>query len=128
MNNVRFITTPGGEELAVLARADYERLLGELEMQEDVRLYDEAKAALAAGEDELIPSEIVGRLLDGENKVRVWREFRALTPVETAARAGISEARLAEIEKGSGPSDMEAIEALAPVLKVAPEDLLPRSE
>ena len=128
MSNVRFITTPGGEELAVLARADYERLLGELEMQEDVRLYDEAKAALAAGEDELIPSEIVGRLLDGENKVRVWREFRALTPAETAARAGISEARLAEIENGSGPSDMEAIEALAPVLKVEPEDLLPRSE
>lgn len=128
MNKVQFITTPGGEELALLPRADFERLLDEAEMLEDIRLYDEAMRRLGSGEDELVPSEIVERILDGENKVRVWREFRQFTLDETAKRAGISDARLAAIEAGSGAATLKELQALAPVLKVDVEDLLPRPE
>lgn len=32
-----------------------------------------AKAALAAGEDELIPADFANRLLDGESGLRVYR-------------------------------------------------------
>jgi hypothetical protein len=51
-----------------------------------VRACDEAKRRLAAGEDELIPAEFVNRMIDGENKVRVWREYRGLT-IKALARA-----------------------------------------
>jgi hypothetical protein len=129
MGKVQFIRTAGGEELAVLSRADFEELVEDAEMLEDIRLYDEAKEALASGEDELIPSEIVNRLLDGEeSKIRVWREFRGLTPEEAAARAGIDESRLAEIEGGAADLTVTELQALAPVLRVDVEDLLPRAD
>ncbi len=39
----------------ILPVEEYERLLEEIEELEDIRLYDEAKAELERGEDELIP-------------------------------------------------------------------------
>jgi DNA-binding Xre family transcriptional regulator len=128
MSKVQLIRTTGGEEMVVLSRADFEQLVDDPEMLDDIRLYDEAKAALAAGEDELIPSEVVDRLLSGESEVRVWREFRGLPREELADRAGIEEARLAEIEDESADLRVSEIQALAPVLKVDLEDLLPRPE
>lgn len=123
MNRVQFIKSPGGEEMAVLPRADYERLVEEAEMQEDVRLYDEAMRALAAGEDELVPSEFVNRILEGESPVRVWREFRGLAGEELAERAGVSPDHLADLESRTNLEESDAIVALAKVLRVDPDDL-----
>jgi hypothetical protein len=40
----------------------------------------EAAAAFAATRDqESVPDAIVGRLIDGENPIRVWREHRGLS-------------------------------------------------
>ena len=47
--------TPGGEELVVLSREAYDRLVELAEDALDVAAYDRAKAELAAGEDSLIP-------------------------------------------------------------------------
>ena len=63
---------------APLCQHKYERLMEEVEMLRDVRAYDEAKKAIAEGE-ELIPSEVTYAVLDGLNPVRVWREHRGLT-------------------------------------------------
>src|SRR5688572_2600696 len=109
MNKVQFIRAPSGDELAVLPRAEYERLLEEAEMQEDIRLYDEAARALAAGEDEMIPSEFVHRLLEGESPIRVWREFRGISLEELARQAGIGVDRLSEIEGDDRFTDPEAL-------------------
>jgi len=43
-------------------------------MAQDIQDFDSAKAALEHGDDELIPSEIVYALLDGENSTKGWRE------------------------------------------------------
>ena len=125
--NAQVIVTPNGERLVVIPEAEYRVLVEAAEDAADIEAIRRFEAALAAGEEELVPSEIVDRLLNGENKVRVWREFRELTPQETAARAGLDEARLAEIE-GGAEATAEEFQRLAPVLKVDPEDLLPRPE
>ncbi len=45
-----------GERVSViLPIEEYERLLEEIEELDDIRAYDEAKAALERGEDEVIP-------------------------------------------------------------------------
>ena len=44
----------------------------EAEMLQDVRDDDAAKTALESGEEELVPSEVVFALLDGENPIKVW--------------------------------------------------------
>lgn len=62
----------------------------------DVRAYDAAKRRLATGEDELIPATFADRLLDGENPVRVWREYRGLSIRELAGKVGMTAAYLAD--------------------------------
>lgn len=48
------------------------------EMMTDIRAYEEAKVKIQVGE-ETIPSKVVYALLDGENPIRVWPEYRGLT-------------------------------------------------
>jgi hypothetical protein len=52
----RYIIDENGKRVSVILDIqEYERLLEELEVLEDIRAYDEAKAALERGEDEVIP-------------------------------------------------------------------------
>jgi len=52
----RYIVDESGKRVSViLPIEEYESMLEELEEFEDIRAYDEAKAALERGEDEVIP-------------------------------------------------------------------------
>ena len=81
--SVQVIKKDGKPEWAVIPYQEYERLLRDAEMLQDIRAYDEAKKAVEEGE-EIVPSEVVYALLDGENPIRVWREYRGLTQRELA--------------------------------------------
>ena len=64
-------------EMVTITREEYRRLLSAAEDLADIAAYDRARAALAAGDDELVPAEFANRLITGESPVRVYREFRA---------------------------------------------------
>jgi PHD/YefM family antitoxin component YafN of YafNO toxin-antitoxin module len=52
----RYIVDENGKRVSViLPIEEYERLIEVLEELDDIRAYDEAKAALERGEDEVIP-------------------------------------------------------------------------
>jgi PHD/YefM family antitoxin component YafN of YafNO toxin-antitoxin module len=54
----RYIVDENGKRTdVILPLEEYERLIEALEDLEDVRLYDEAKAALHSGESEVVPLE-----------------------------------------------------------------------
>jgi DNA-binding Xre family transcriptional regulator len=89
----------------------------------DVRAYDAAKRRLASGDDELIPAEFANRILNGESPVRVWREYRGLTAKELAARVGISEADLGQIESRDR-SRVEMLKRIAVILSIDLDDLI----
>ena len=97
--SVQVIEKDGKPEWVVIPYEEYERLVEEAEMLQDVRAYDEAKKAIAVGE-ELIPSEVTYAILDGINPVRVWREHRGLTQQQLAKAVGISVPYLSQIESG----------------------------
>src|SRR5215831_6660840 len=95
MGTPQVITTDGGEELIVLTRRDYDALLAqagdeEAEDRMTARLIAESEAAIARGEDVLLPLEVWRALEKGENRVRGLREHRDLTVGELAQRAGLS--------------------------------------
>jgi ribosome-binding protein aMBF1 (putative translation factor) len=90
----------------------------------DEELYDRAKRRLAAGEDELIPAAFANRIIDGENPVRVWREFRELSVKDLAAKAGISAAYLSQIEGGNREGSVATMKALATALGLDLDDLV----
>ena len=97
--------------------------LSQPEETEDIRAYDEAKTALAAGTEELVPGAVVFALLDGANPVRVWREYRGLTQQQLADAAGISKPYLSQIESGKRTGSAAVLRALADALAVDVDEL-----
>jgi DNA-binding XRE family transcriptional regulator len=110
--------------MVVVPAKDYYRLIEAAEMAEDVAAYDEIKKKLAAGEEEFIPSEYVYRMLDGENRVAVWREFRGMTSKQLAEAAGITQAYLSQIESGKRDGTVGTMKKIATALKVDIDDLV----
>ena len=122
--SVQFIEKNGRPEWAVVPYEEYQRLVDQAEMLQDIRAYDETKLALAQGEEELIPSEITYALLDGENPIRVWRDYRGLTQQQVAEAAGISKPYLSQLESGRRKGTAEVLAAVARALKVSLDDLV----
>jgi DNA-binding XRE family transcriptional regulator/mRNA-degrading endonuclease RelE of RelBE toxin-antitoxin system len=126
-SNVQFIRTPGGDDLAVMPRSEYDRLV-ELaaETQEDAgasRIVRNSLRALKEGREVVLPKTVADRLANGENAVRVIREWRDLIQGELAVAVGISQNYLSEIETGRRKGPAELQKKLARKLGV-PLDLL----
>jgi len=123
-SNLQFIVAPNGDRLVVMPEDVFERLREAAEMAEDVAAYDEFKRRLAAGEEELIPSAVVDRILAGENLVRVWREHRGLTVAALAEKAGITQPYLSQIETGKREGTLQTMKKIAEALKIGLDDLV----
>ena len=117
--------TLAGRTYVVLDEAAYERLCEAAEDAEDIAESRRVLARVAAGEEEMIPGEIVERLASGENRIRVWRRHRALTIEALAARAGISTATLSQLETGKRDGKLATIAAIARALDLDLDDLAP---
>jgi ribosome-binding protein aMBF1 (putative translation factor) len=86
----------------------------------------EATDAYARTRDqEAIPDEVVGRLIDGENPVRVWREYRGLSLRALAERTDASPSALSDIETGKSAGRPGTLQRVARVLGVGLDDLIP---
>jgi transcriptional regulator with XRE-family HTH domain len=97
---IQIIERDGKPEWAVLPYEEYLQLLDQSELLEDIRDFDTINAAIDRREEELIPAEVVYAILDGENPIKVWREYRELTQQQLADTAGISKPYLSQIETG----------------------------
>ena len=117
-------SSPSGDEMVVMSRAEFDRLKGAAEDAADVRAYDRAKAALASGEEELIPADMLDRMLAGESPVKLWRQHRGLTQAALASMADLSEGYLSQIETGKRDGTVESFKRLAEALGVAVDDLI----
>jgi DNA-binding XRE family transcriptional regulator len=127
MTKVQFITTTGGEELAILPKSEYERLAA-LAAGEDAgvaRIVRRARAALASGNEVLLPKAVVDRLAAGQNPIRVLREWRAMTQAELVASVGITQGYLSELETGKRKGPVALHQKIARMLGVPIELLLP---
>lgn len=114
------ITTPGGEKLVVLPLEEYERLLE----QADIAKAKKVKADIAAGRDELVPSDIAKRLVAGENPIKVWRAHRKMSARDLAAATGLSAPYISEIESGKKEGSISAVKKIAEALRIDLDDLV----
>jgi len=120
----QIISKDGQPEYAVVPYNEYQKLLANAEMLFDLVAYDAAKRALANGEEELIPTTVIDRLLDGDNPIRVWREFRGLTSAQLATACGVSAAAISQLESGKRHPSVALLKKLAAALSVDLEQLL----
>ena len=103
-------------EMVTIPREEDERLLALAEDVADTEAVARLRARLAAGEEELVPAEVVDRLLAGESPVRVWREHRGLTQSGLARVSGVNRVVVADIEAGRKSGSVRSIKSLAGAL------------
>lgn len=121
--NVQIIERNGTPEWAVIPYKDYLRLVEEAEMLSDVRDYDNAITAIEHGE-ELVPGEVAYAILDGENSIRAWREYRGYSQQQLSDLAGISKPYLSQIETGKRIGTTEVLSSIANALDLTIDDII----
>jgi hypothetical protein len=121
MSGPQIIRTPGGEELVVLPRAEYEALLEradhEAEDADDVAIYDARKAAGSV----VVPPEVSAAILRGESRLKAIRNWRDETQLHLSFKTGIGQGYLSDLESGRRAGTPETIAKLAQALSVPVE-------
>jgi len=120
---IQIIERDGKPEWAILPYEEYLKLIEQAELLEDIRDFDEISAAIERGDEELIPAEVVNAILDGQNPIKVWREYRGLTQQQLADFVRISKPYLSQIETGKRTGTTDVLAAIAKALDVSLEQV-----
>lgn len=91
------------------------------DMVEDV---EASFAYKATRNQETVPDAIAGRLLSGENPIRVRREHCGLSLRSLAQRAGMRPSVLSDIETGKSEGRPGTLREIAGILNVGMDELL----
>lgn len=121
MRAAQTIKTPAGDDLVVLPKADYQRLIAaareKLEDDADAREAARVLARLESGEEETMPFDVVKRLRT-ENRIKVLREYRQMTQRKLAEAAGMNPLYLSQIECGRATGGIKSLSRVAEALGV----------
>jgi len=121
MSTPQIIRTPGGEELVVLPRAEYEALVEradhDAEDADDIAIYDARKADLVAG-GAVLPPEVSAAILRGESRLKAIRNWMGETQLHLSFKTGIGQGYLSDLENGRRAGTPETIAKLAQALDV----------
>ncbi|KAF0118401.1 MAG: XRE family transcriptional regulator [Xanthobacteraceae bacterium] len=120
--DVQIFKTPSGEEMVVLPRAEYEALLARAadagEDDADVAVYDARMAALTAGADEVLPSEVSSNVLRGHSVMKAVRLWRGVLQADLARNAHVSQGFISDLESGKKRADEATLDRIATALNV----------
>lgn len=115
--NVAYVVTPGGEELAVLPRAELEALRDAAEHAQALAGFREGKIpGLSPGE--------ARALVAAPSPLAFWRKHRRLTQASLAGIVGVTQNYLSEIENGKRGGDVTLWLRLAKALELPVEALI----
>lgn len=109
-----------GKKYAIIPMSEYEQMQEALEAMKDIASYKTAKAV----DEEAFPMSLYDAIDNGENPVRMFREYRNMKTKALAEKAGLSEAFVSQIESGKRGGSTESIKAIAEALNVSIDDLI----
>ena len=112
-------------ETVTIPKAEYDRLCAIEEEFADIQAALAVEARIASGEEELLPAQMVDRLIDGESPLRVWREYRQFSQSALARASGVNRVQIVEIESGRNSGSVHTLRKLADALRVTVDDILP---
>lgn len=118
MNQVQFLERNGEPAFVVMPIEEYERLVAPREDSADAATIERVTAAVACGEEQTFPAELVHALLDGGNPVRLFREHRKMTPAALAEACSVSKAHIYQIETGKRAMSVQLLRKLVAALRV----------
>ena len=112
----------GKPVFVVMPYDEYIAMVEQLEDKADTADYYAIRDAIKRGDEELIPEEVVKRLLE-ENPIKVWREYRKMKQKELADRVGITSSMLSQIEKNTQLGSLKTLKNIAKALSVDLDDI-----
>ena len=111
-------------DTVTIPRAEYDRLCAAADDFADFQAALSVRARIEAGDEELVPSTVADRLIDGENPLKVWREYRGLSQSSLARASGASRVQIVDIEAGRATGSVRTLRVLADALRVALDDVV----
>jgi DNA-binding XRE family transcriptional regulator len=120
----QIIERNGKAEYAVIPIEEFERLLRLALDAEDRSDAEAILGRIETGDDETFPDEFVERLITGENRIKLWREYRALSVEALADAAGVSRSRISQLENGMGDPSLNLLRRLAETLRCEISELV----
>ena len=115
--NAKYITTPGGEKLAILPASELEDLC-------DALAHATAMADYRAGREEALSLEEADALIAAPTPLAFWRTKRGMTQAALAKAAGTTQPHVADLESGKHGGSLEIMARIAKALKVKVDDLV----
>ena len=104
-----------GQKFVLVPIEQYNQALEDLETLEDIREFERVKTL----DEEAFPSEVVDRLvLNDENPIKVFREYRGLTQEQLAEKTGIQSTDLATMETGQKSGSVKSLKLIAEALNL----------
>jgi antitoxin component HigA of HigAB toxin-antitoxin module len=115
--------TANGENLVVLTERDDFALVAragdeEAENRMTVIINDEARAAVARGEDVALPVAVWEAIEGGMSPIRAVRQWRGLTQVQLSEMIGSPQGYVSTLEKGERKGSAAKLSAIAKALGV----------
>ncbi|BCG86462.1 MULTISPECIES: helix-turn-helix transcriptional regulator [unclassified Mesorhizobium] len=117
MSNIAYVTTPGGEELAILPRSELDALRESLE-------HAQALGGFRAGQLPGLAPDEARDLVVATSPLAFWRRYRKQTQAVLAASVGVTQNYLSEIENGKRGGDVALWLRLARALELPVESLV----
>lgn len=121
MTEPQILRTPAGEEMVVIPRAEYERLLAAAaaaEDADDVAIYDARMAELSIDPQGVLPAAVSLAMLKGASRFKALRRWRGLSQSALAAKTDMRQGYLSEIESRRKVGSAETLAKLAAALDV----------
>lgn len=118
------VITLQGKKFAVFPLDVWEKLQERIEELQDIADCKEIEARIERGEGEYFPCEVVDAMLDGENTIKLFREYRGLTQAELAGKSDISLSMIKKLECGESEGSIKTIKSIAKALNIDVELLI----
>jgi DNA-binding XRE family transcriptional regulator len=116
----QIIVSEGKAAFVVVPYADWLEIQACLENASDIA----AAEAFRANPEETFPMKVAKALINGDNPVRVFRNYRGLTLKEVADKCGIAIPYLSQIETGKRTASVDVVKKVAAALAVSVDLLI----
>jgi DNA-binding XRE family transcriptional regulator len=122
MSIPQIITTPSGEELVVIPKAEYDAMVEALaeadEDAADIAAYDAAMAEIAGDGRAVLPEPVSAALTAGDSLLKALRKWRGLSQVELAEKVGVAQGYISDLEASRRQGAPETIARIAAALDI----------